>query len=58
MSAQVVEPGYTGDRLTLEGEQIHKEEEVNLLDPVLTQGSSLVTMGSWVDYLVEMIVLV
>ena len=58
MLAQVVEPGYTGDRLTLEGEQIHKEEEVNLLDPVLTQGSSLVTMGSWVDYLVEMIVLV
>ena len=42
----------------MEEEQIHKEEEVNLLDPVLTQGSSLVTMGSWVDYLVEMIVLV
>ena len=58
MSVQVVEPGYTGDRLTLEGEQIHKEEEVNFMDPVLTKGSSLVTMGSWVDYLVEMIVLV
>ena len=25
--------------------------------PVLTQGSSLVTMGSWVDCLVEIIVL-